>query len=145
MEWYQLQWGGEINDYKELAPPNSFIHVDNFTSPEHLADYLKHLDEDPGEYEAYHSWRQNYEIKETGGWWWWWRKDNLGLGDDGLWCQACKAAHHAEGQDRQVSLRHSAWNDQSSCRNNDPGQYKLPPFTEEDDDRYVVQKVAENV
>lgn len=44
-----------VNDY---APgDNCFIDVNTFTSPAHLADYLRHLDNDDAEYEKYLAWR----------------------------------------------------------------------------------------
>lgn len=40
-----------------FAPPGSFIDVTKFAGPKQLADYLKHLLQNPGEYEAYFQWR----------------------------------------------------------------------------------------
>ena len=36
--------GGRRDDYFNLAPPNSYIHVDDFKSAGHLAAYLRYLD-----------------------------------------------------------------------------------------------------
>ena len=36
--------GSSISDAEALLPPNSFIHVDNFTSPLELANWLRYLD-----------------------------------------------------------------------------------------------------
>lgn len=33
--------GGSRRNYEELCPPESFIHVDDFDSPQSLADYLR--------------------------------------------------------------------------------------------------------
>ena len=38
--------GPSTENYKEKLPPNSFIHVDNFTGPEDLVSYIKVLDHD---------------------------------------------------------------------------------------------------
>jgi glycoprotein 3-alpha-L-fucosyltransferase len=54
--------GAYIEDYTALAPPDSFIHVDNFTSPRHLAAYLNYLDKNDAAYDKYLAWRQVYEI-----------------------------------------------------------------------------------
>ena len=35
--------GPPKKDYVRVAPPNSFIHVDDFVSPQKLAEYLHHL------------------------------------------------------------------------------------------------------
>ena len=47
-------------DYVKLAPPGSFIHVDDFSTPEHLAKHLIHLDGNPEEYNKYHLWRKAF-------------------------------------------------------------------------------------
>jgi len=38
---------GKRNAYHQLAPPNSYIHAEQFDSPQHLAAYLHMLDKDP--------------------------------------------------------------------------------------------------
>ena len=35
------------SDYERVAPPKSFIHVADFTSPAELAKYLLHLQNNP--------------------------------------------------------------------------------------------------
>ena len=55
--------GPKIADYEKVAPPHSFIHVDNFTSPKHLAEYIKYLDKNDEAYYEYHMWRNKYEVK----------------------------------------------------------------------------------
>ncbi|VDD92062.1 unnamed protein product [Enterobius vermicularis] len=47
--------------YRTIAPPNSYIAADNFSSPEQLAKYLKHLEEDHNEYIKYFEWRRTYK------------------------------------------------------------------------------------
>ncbi|XP_067945249.1 alpha-(1,3)-fucosyltransferase fut-1-like [Watersipora subatra] len=54
--------GLSLDDYTSVAPPNSFLHVYNFTSVHQLGRYLKYLMENDKEYNAYHSWRYDYEI-----------------------------------------------------------------------------------
>eukprot|EP00058_Branchiostoma_floridae_P015848 XP_002601336.1 hypothetical protein BRAFLDRAFT_82754 [Branchiostoma floridae] len=49
--------GANRSDYERLAPPHSFIHVDDFTSPKELANYLKMLDQDKDKYNAYFKWK----------------------------------------------------------------------------------------
>ncbi|KAI2808656.1 Alpha-(1,3)-fucosyltransferase 7 [Blomia tropicalis] len=50
--------GGHPNDYRRSAPPNSYIHVDDFRSPAHLASYLKHLDKNDYAYNQYFEWKR---------------------------------------------------------------------------------------
>jgi len=49
--------GAHKKDYEYQAPPNSFIHVEDFQSPWALASYLIQLDENDEEYNKYFEWR----------------------------------------------------------------------------------------
>ena len=40
-----------------MAPPNSFIHAEDFKSPEELVKYLDYLDGNDTAYLEYHAWR----------------------------------------------------------------------------------------
>ena len=42
--------GASMENVQKLLPPNSFIHVENFTGPADLTNYLKYLDENPQAY-----------------------------------------------------------------------------------------------
>ena len=58
--------GTSVEEYKKIAPPNSFIHVDNFRSPEELAKHLIYLNKNGTAYLEYHAWRRNYDVwKDT--------------------------------------------------------------------------------
>ncbi|CAH8668006.1 unnamed protein product [Schistosoma margrebowiei] len=57
--------GASYEEYKRVAPPHSFIHVDQFESPEKLANYLKYLDRNDTAYNEYFSW---YEHGTIGVW-----------------------------------------------------------------------------
>ncbi|CAH8660449.1 unnamed protein product [Schistosoma rodhaini] len=48
--------GASIEEYERVAPPYSFIHVDQFESPAKLADYLKYLDKNDTAYNEYFAW-----------------------------------------------------------------------------------------
>uniref|UniRef100_H2XUB6 Fucosyltransferase n=1 Tax=Ciona intestinalis TaxID=7719 RepID=H2XUB6_CIOIN len=52
-----IVWGPPKSDVEEIAPPGSFIHYDDFNSPEELAEYLKHLDTNVDAYTKYFAWR----------------------------------------------------------------------------------------
>ena len=49
--------GARKEDYEAMAPPDSFIHVDDFRSPQHLADYLHEVDSNYTLYKQYFRWR----------------------------------------------------------------------------------------
>ena len=53
--------GPSIETYKEKLPPDSFLHVDNFTSPTELVKYIKYLDSNNKVYMKYHEWRKKYD------------------------------------------------------------------------------------
>ena len=42
--------GARDEDYQAVAPDNSYLHVDNFDSPQTLAEHLKQLDNNPLQY-----------------------------------------------------------------------------------------------
>lgn len=50
--------GANPEDYKRLAPPNSYIHARNFTSLEKLAGYLNMLDQNDTLYNEYFEWKR---------------------------------------------------------------------------------------
>ena len=105
--------GASIKDYEEAAPPNSFLHIDNFTSVEELGDYLKYLDSNPDVYKRYHAWRDKFEIKENAGWWWWDLPKDYG-GPDGIWCKVCQKAHQLNGEKME---RNNIWKSDTLCTN----------------------------
>ena len=45
--------GSRLEDYEAVAPRNSFLHVDSFSSPEELAEHLTYLHENPSSYNKY--------------------------------------------------------------------------------------------
>lgn len=49
--------GASPEEYAKVAPPNSFIHVDDFQDPAELAAYLRKVDEDDQLYNSYFKWK----------------------------------------------------------------------------------------
>lgn len=97
--------GLSIAEYDKIAPPESFIHIYNFTSVDHLGEYLQELMTNDDAYNRYHHWRQDYHVVE--------RLDAT----KGATCGLCKAANKPEslraGQYVQFA---DEWNDPSNCR-----------------------------
>ncbi|XP_075887461.1 alpha-(1,3)-fucosyltransferase 7-like isoform X2 [Nelusetta ayraudi] len=56
-------FGASLSDYKAVAPPHSFIHVNEFATLKDLAGYLMQLAQDKKRYNEYFAWRQKWEIK----------------------------------------------------------------------------------
>lgn len=49
--------------YDQFVPKDAFIHVDDFSSPQKLAEHLMSLDQNVEEYKKYFQWRKNFEVK----------------------------------------------------------------------------------
>lgn len=50
-------YGAHPEDVKAVAPPNSYIHVEDFKSPAELVKYMDYLDKNDTAYLEYHQWR----------------------------------------------------------------------------------------
>ena len=59
-------WGPSRQDMAELAPPGSYVHVEDFDSPAELGKYLKYLDESDAAYRKYFEWMVDYEAATAG-------------------------------------------------------------------------------
>ena len=60
--------GAHPDDYKRMAPPGSFIHVEDFPDAETLANYLTKLSTDDDEYNKYFRWKQTGSFIDTKFW-----------------------------------------------------------------------------
>lgn len=56
-------FGAGLDDYKAVAPPHSFIHVNDFATIKDLADYMMQLVQDKKLYNDYFTWKEKWEIK----------------------------------------------------------------------------------
>lgn len=73
--------GASRDCFSRLAPPGSYIHVDDFETVEELSKYILALDADDEAYSRYFRWKQLGKIK---------------IPDS--WCQICKALHDKNRQ-----------------------------------------------
>lgn len=55
--------GPPLGDYQAVAPPNSFIHVDEFASVKDLGKFLQQLAEDKKRYSEYFTWKNQWKVK----------------------------------------------------------------------------------
>lgn len=60
--------GAHPDDYKRSAPPNSFIHVEDFESPKDLAQYLKKIDKNDDMYNHFFKWKGTGDFIDTKFW-----------------------------------------------------------------------------
>ncbi len=68
--------GAQKEDYTKVAPPHSFIHVEDFATPCHLAEYLNQLSSNKSEYLKYFKWKMLGDISPSS-----------------LWCKICDKLH----------------------------------------------------
>ena len=57
--------GASVEDYAAIAPPHSFLHVDNYNSPADLANHLEILAKDENLYNEFLEWRTQGEWLRT--------------------------------------------------------------------------------
>ncbi|XP_030606798.1 alpha-(1,3)-fucosyltransferase 9-like [Archocentrus centrarchus] len=57
--------GPPRQNYENFIQGDAFIHVEDFTSPKELADYLLLLDKDEKMYLRYFEWRQHFKVKQS--------------------------------------------------------------------------------
>ncbi|XP_029654059.1 glycoprotein 3-alpha-L-fucosyltransferase A-like [Octopus sinensis] len=77
--------GAHPDDYRKIAPENSYIHYEDFNSAKELAAYLHKLDKNDTLYNEYFKW------KGTGQFY-----------DVNLWCHVCSMLHHALDDKKQI-------------------------------------------
>ena len=71
--------GASLQSVVKAAPPESFIHVDHFSSPKLLARHLKMLDRNDEKYNEYFRWKGTGEFINTK-----------------LWCRLCAMSHYMQ-------------------------------------------------
>lgn len=91
-------WGPTKEDVLKVAPFHSFIHVDDYQTPEDLAEYLKYLINNDTAYEQYFKWRKdiNNNFKENG----------TVPCSHGPWtCELCKLLNNEKEKDKKSLKR----------------------------------------
>lgn len=106
--------GGHPDDYRRAAPPNSYIHVDDFKSPAHLAQYLNKLDKDDIAYNQYFEWKSKPRKGE--------------FVNTYFWCRLCSLLHAPPNRQKPlVSYENIAdwWASKDVCND---GSHKWPNY-----------------
>ncbi|ELU13069.1 hypothetical protein CAPTEDRAFT_200127 [Capitella teleta] len=93
--------GASIEEYQKVAPPNSFIHMDQFASFEELAVYLLYLTQNSDAYNKHMDWKRNFTVR-------------LGTYKKDVACQLCSQAHQKSRSRPSFSLR-DWWNRSILC------------------------------
>ncbi|XP_076351643.1 glycoprotein 3-alpha-L-fucosyltransferase A-like [Tachypleus tridentatus] len=92
--------GARPEDYRRNAPYHSYIHVEDFESPKHLAEYLHRLEKNSTLYNEYFQWKGTGEFVNTY-----------------FWCRLC-ALLHAPPQKKVYSDIHTWWAGPGTCTTN---------------------------
>lgn len=90
--------GAHPDDYKTSAPPNSYIHVDDFESPKELAKYLEELDRDDDKYNKYFEWKDTGDFINTK-----------------FWCRLCAMVNDAMKPTLVVNNLEQWWRGENIC------------------------------
>ncbi|XP_041472879.1 glycoprotein 3-alpha-L-fucosyltransferase A-like [Lytechinus variegatus] len=61
-----IVYGPPREDYERVAPPNSFIHLQDFKSFQELADYIKLVDSDDKLYNSFFEWKKQGTVRYMG-------------------------------------------------------------------------------
>ncbi|XP_037093863.1 alpha-(1,3)-fucosyltransferase C-like [Pollicipes pollicipes] len=93
-------YGARREDYAAVAPPHSFIHVDDFESARELASYLRYLTAHPAALDAYTAWRGEYRVR--------------GAVHDS-WCKLCERLHDASAPRSTHPDINAWWNGPDTC------------------------------
>ena len=54
--------GAPSRDYRRKAPLHSYIHVEDFRSPQHLATYIKMVSQSEKLYKTYFEWKKQFKL-----------------------------------------------------------------------------------
>ncbi|XP_071502110.1 alpha-(1,3)-fucosyltransferase 7-like [Diadema antillarum] len=58
-------YGAPKKDFEKLGPPNSFIHLSDFSSLKEMATFLRKLNVDHESYKKYFEWGRDFEVVNT--------------------------------------------------------------------------------
>ncbi|KAL4232060.1 Alpha-(1 3)-fucosyltransferase 7 [Mactra antiquata] len=90
--------GAAPEDYARAAPPHSFIHVDEFDSPEELAQYLHKLDKNDDLYNDYFRWKNTGTFINTY-----------------FWCRVCALLHETSRESQSYRDLEKWWRGDGVC------------------------------
>ena len=106
--------GKNSSDFAKIAPPRSYLNIDDFSSVEELAKKLEMLASDPTAYKEYFWWTNHYRVT------------SIMEGYESAQCQLCEILNQqGSSQNRlpSIDLR-DYWSSQKHCRY--PGTKEFP-------------------
>jgi Glycosyltransferase family 10 (fucosyltransferase) C-term len=96
-------------DYLQFAPEGSFIHIRDFESPQHLAEYLQYLDKNQTAYEQYFEWRKKYVPSVTMS-----------------WCKLCEMLNNSSLPSKSYDNIYDWWVVEGQCNSEQPIKTSRP-------------------
>lgn len=90
--------GAHPDDYKRVAPPGSYIHVEDFSGPEELAEYLQKLATNDVEYNKYFRWKEFGSFIDTK-----------------FWCRICSMLWDPDRPNMSVPNLQEWWRSDGMC------------------------------
>ena len=100
--------GKSRDDYAKLAPPNSFIHVDDFRDLKDLANFINFLDKNEENYLKFHEWRRQFRVLNEHGF--------FGA-DTRHYCRLCQALNYNEEISKTYdNMGETFWSVQKDCK-----------------------------
>lgn len=90
--------GAHPDDYRKVAPPNSYIHIEDFKSPKELAEYLHKLDKNDTLYNEYFKWKGTGSFINTK-----------------FWCRLCAMLNDPNKPELVVENMESWWRPPKVC------------------------------
>lgn len=91
--------GAHPDDYRKVAPPHSYISVEDFEDPKSLAEYLIRLDNDDRKYNQYFRWKGTGKFINTK-----------------FWCRVCALLNDEDKPQRIMGDFQDWWNGEGICR-----------------------------
>ena len=92
--------GARKMDYLNVAPPNSYIHVEDFKDEEELATFLHHLDKNNTAYNEYFKWKDKGSFMNTK-----------------FWCRLCSMLQDDDMPVMWYSSFEQWWMSEGTCMN----------------------------
>jgi glycoprotein 3-alpha-L-fucosyltransferase len=100
-----IVYGASREDYEQVAPSNSFIHVDDYESPLQLAQYLLELNGNSTKYNEYFKWKNDGEFINTK-----------------FFCRLCLMLHAANNFSVYYDDLNNWWKGNGVCNELKPGE-----------------------
>ncbi|MCL4142710.1 UNVERIFIED_CONTAM: hypothetical protein GTU68_038734 [Idotea baltica] len=96
-------------DYLKVFPPNSFIHVQDFSTVQELAEYITYLSKNKVAYNKYHQWRTKYQIVNEHGYF----QTKIFH-----YCRLCEALNYNSQSPKSYTSMKAFWNVSRDCNLN---------------------------